>query len=357
MNDLASLMRIAPTTAASFMGTNQAQEEQMANARRMELEQLMQQRQQTAQFNAAKQPFELEQLRLGNATTAAQLPGIQGDSALKQTNATKAAGTLQTDIDAGNTANVAKALTTVSTSLGNMSGALDNVSDIEKPRKFQELVSSLDMPPQMKQLIMQRYSTVSPAELQATMQADARRIMQNTPAFQQATEVQRMQNAGELERTQLTSKTQKEIEAARIAAGKYDRRKQIGDVTQQLDGMVQAALKKGARSGHAAALAAAEMANRANLPELAAKYTAVAEQIRNQAEAEISNLTPVPGKVDPSALTGGSIPVNPSKSIAPGGAQKPAGGRISVIGPNGKRGTIPAEQLEQALSQGYKKAQ
>lgn len=39
-----------------------------------------------------------------------------------------------------------------------------------------------------------------------------------------------------------------------------------------------------------------------------------------------------------------------------GGAQPAATGRISVVAPDGRRGTIPAAQLQDAISQGYKRA-
>lgn len=42
-------------------------------------------------------------------------------------------------------------------------------------------------------------------------------------------------------------------------------------------------------------------------------------------------------------------------STAPAGGGAPAGGRVAVVGPNGQRGTVPADQLEDALAQGYKR--
>lgn len=74
-------------------------------AKRAELAQLMQSRQQDSQFKAQLQPYELEKaglsnqgLGLENQTTQAKLPGVQADSDLKRVTATNAQRTQESDI-------------------------------------------------------------------------------------------------------------------------------------------------------------------------------------------------------------------------------------------------------------------
>jgi hypothetical protein len=353
MADLSQLMKIAPTVGAQFAGINQRQDQQMNELRQMELQELMKQRMGQEQRAAAMHPLEMEAKRLGNQTTSAQLPGITAD-------ARKKAETADSEIDATNTENRMKAYTAVGTQLGSLAGALEGVDDIEKPQRFAESVESLNLPPKVKASIMKRYSQYHPSELTARMKADADKMLKSTAAYVQAMEQEKLRGQNQLAQTRAQGAEQRSLEKMRIDAGKYDKAKAKGDAKQQWDETVRKALAKGARSGYATLNAAATWAMQNNFPDLAAQYASQAEQIRPQAEAEISNLAPQPGKIDVPAVTG--LPGTPNKSIAPPGQEaappKPAAtGRVPVISPDGKRGSVPADQLDAALAAGYKRAQ
>jgi hypothetical protein len=75
---------------------------------------------------------------------------------------------------------------------------------------------------------------------------------------------------------------------------------------------------------------------------------AMADRLRYQA-------TPAP-VIDPKIAPG--VLVDPKKPIPapPGASPTAAGGRVRVVGPDGRVGTIPSEQLQDALKSGYKEA-
>ena len=91
------------------------------------------------------------------------------------------------------------------------------------------------------------------------------------------------------------------------------------------------------------------------------------EQYRLLAERELERIVQarIAGRPDISALTQGAIPVNPRPTSGGGipdplrdrAVQRPSAapaGRVMVVSPDGKVGHIPKEQLQDALSKGYK---
>lgn len=314
MADLASLMRIAPTVGAGFAGIDQRQQEQKNLLQQQELAQLISARMQDAQFKAQQQPFELEKLRLGNQKASAELPGISADSRLKGVTADIATATKDSSIDATNTDNRLKAFTKIGTHLGTLAGDLDGLSDLEKPAAFVNSINGLGLPQHVAQQIIQRYSRIPPNMLSKKLLDDSQKILRSTPAHAQAIDQEAMQQKGQTERVRMQTASAERVAEKNAEA----RRKQIGDAKTIIDTTVQKALQRGARSGHAALIAAAEWARQNNIPELSAQYAAMAEQIRPQAEAEIANVAPKPGEIDVGGL--GGLPTTPPRPIAPPGA-------------------------------------
>lgn len=312
MADLSELMKYAPTVGAGFAGINQRQSEMESDLKRQELAELIQSRMADAQRKQAMQPYELEKARLANMQT-------QGN--IDTTNLTnqKTRGTMDSEMDATNTKNKMEAYKTIGGHLGSLSEGLDE-SGVPPHMALAQRMQDLGIPPQAQQQLMRRYSSVPPAQLSKRLKEDGERILRETSQYAQAYDTSAMTNDAHILTNAATNRTQKEIEQARIEAGKYDRSKAAADAEQQMDVTVQKAIQKGARAGHAAMVSAAEFFRQNGMPDKAAKYTAMAEQIRPQAEAETQNLSPKPGSVNIQGVTGGSVPVNPSLSIAPPGA-------------------------------------
>jgi len=99
----------------------------------------------------------------------------------------------------------------------------------------------------------------------------------------------------------------------------------------------------------------------ADNPDAADLYRRMAEQIRPAAEAELKT-DPKAGGVDLTQLPGRGLAVQPPKAITPPNNPTAASPnpspvvdrRIRVVSPDGKIGTIPAGQLQDALKQGFK---
>ena len=174
--DLASLMQVAPYAASGFIGQNVAMDQQSENLRQQELAQLIAQRTQEAQFAAQKQPLTLEQLRLGNQTTAAQLPGIIADSNFK-------AATNDSKIATEKAKNTRGLTDMVTTHFPDLANVLDSTPGVGRPKAFADWLDQQDLPDRVKQGFLQRYTGVSPDQLPALLRADADRLMKANPEF------------------------------------------------------------------------------------------------------------------------------------------------------------------------------
>jgi len=128
--------------------------------------------------------------------------------------------------------------------------------------------------------------------------------------------VQGSANANAKSMQEARFKHEKEMEDARIAAGKYSNKNSVKTIEQTIAGAKTAAQR------HQALIDAATVAAQSGNEELAESYRARAEEIRPQAEAELRMLQK-PGEVDLSKprVQGEPVPVTPQSSIAPNRAK------------------------------------
>jgi len=354
MSDLASLMKLAPTVGAGFAGINQRQGEQMEALKQMELSQIMQNRGGAEVRAQALHPFALDKANLDNQGLKAGLPGIMADSSLKQTNATKAAGTLESDIEAGNVENRMKAFKSIGTHLGSIASEVESASDIEKPAAFVKALQGMQIPPKAALSLIKRYGSTPPSELVKRLREDGERMLRENETYVRTLDQQRLQEQGANSRNAASNASQQKIEQMRIDAGKYNRNTTANSV--------QAALLKARNPVQKAEILedAYYTAEAAGDEEAAKVYKQRAIEARQRAAEDAKNRGIARPDVDPNQFGIGTTP-DPS-ATAPiaggnGGAPKPENGRITVVSPDGKRGSIPANQLEQALKQGFKKVQ
>lgn len=356
MSDLSELMKYAPTVGAGFAGINQAQNEQMQHAKMAELQQLIQSRMMESEQKAAMHPLELEHKRLANQTSTAQLPGLTADSESKRLKAMREGATYDADVDADITDKRMKAYKTLGTSLGSISSAIDGNPNIPPHVALAQEMQRLGIPAGGAQRIMQKYQGVPANELSRRMKEDAERMLRENSAYAQAMDQERMQQQGATQRTGMQVKGQKEIEQMRIDAGKYNRTSAIKSVEDRL-------LRAKNAKEKAEILESAYYEARDKDPELAGVLLSRAQEARQRAAEDARNQGTARPGIDGAAVAG--LPAAPAPTAtAPiggsgGNSAKPSGnaGRIAVISPDGKRGSVPADQLEQALKQGYKKAQ
>lgn len=313
MSDLSSLLQIAPTTGATFMGINQGNTEKEAALKQMQLAQLLQHAQQNQEFAAQKQPLELDRLRLGNQSTQAQLPGLEANSRKAGYEADLAGGTLQSGIDATNTDRQMKAYRAVGGHLGSFASAIENNPDAPAHAVLAQELQRL--PPQVQQRFADRYKGVPAAKLAEKLREDGDRILRENDSYAQAFDTTSLTSSAGIVRGAAHDASQERINQANNAAGRYTRSEGSKNAAATWDDVVKKAFTKGARAGYAALNAAAEWATRNGETALAAQYAAQAEQVRPQAEAETANLAPKPG--DPNVGEMANIPVNPNRSIAP----------------------------------------
>lgn len=354
MADLTSLMRLAPTVGAGFAGINQRQGEQMEALKQMELSQLMQNRGGAEQRAQSLHPFAMDKARLDNQGLEAGLPGITADSSLKQTNATKAAGTLESDIEVGNVENKMKAFKAIGTHLGSIASEVEGASDIEKPAAFVRALQNMGVPPKAALSMIKRYGSTPPSELVKRLKEDGERMLRENETYVRTLDQQRLQEQGANSRNAASNASQQKIEQMRIDAGKYNRNKTATDV--------QSALLKARNPVQKAEILedAFYTAEAAGDKEAAAVYRQRAIEARQRAAEDATNRGIARPDVDPNQFgIGTTAPPSATAPIAGGNAapKPPADGRITVVSPDGKRGSIPANQLEQALKQGFKKAQ
>jgi hypothetical protein len=358
MSDLASLMKIAPGTASFMMGQNQAQTRESEALKQRELQGIIEERLNKMRIDQDMAPLKQEHQRLQNSGLQEGLAGITATSRKLGTEADLANATYGSDVaskvstnETTVTKNNSDQLTKVADAFGKMGAMLENEPEPTRAAKFRSMMEQgLGNSPQAQQLYG-TFSQVPSAKLPAALRAMAEQLAKQSPAYTQAMDVEAQQGKNRLAVTDRQVAGASALEDKRIAAGKYDRQKAIKTAEQTIDETISKALQRGAKPGHAALVAAAEWARQNNIPELSAKWTAMAEKIRPQAEAEIKSATP--GSLNTGEIT--NLPTNPGPNIAPGGAAAPApSGRIRVVDSKGKTGTIPAAQLQDALKQGYK---
>lgn len=282
--DLSTLAQIAPITAGGFAGANQAQDEQMNDLKQKQLADMIMQAQQEAQQKAQMNPLLLAHQGLVNQGLQAGLPGIAAKSDQEATTAAKARGTLSTDIDAGNVANRTKMFTEVGQHFGSVAGAIEDNPGVSPHTVFAQQLQNLNVPPEMAQGIMQRYANVPPGQLAARLKADGDRILRETPAYTQATDVAGIEGKNRLAVANAQGANALAVENARIAAGKYNKKSTSMDVNQAL-----------LKYGHTAAATAeiydraAQIATEGGDDQEAARYTQLAQNARLRAAEDASN--------------------------------------------------------------------
>jgi hypothetical protein len=345
MADLSSLMRIAPVSAAGMTGAGFESDMLNKQVERQRLSQLVHELSIKNQQSQVMNPLLAQEKGLQNQGLEAGLPGIAANSALAGTNATKAAGTLQTDIAAGNSKNqtsqvedIGKQAATMATMIGKMGAALEAVPDEPGARAtaWTQMLqqSGLSKVPGVAEFV-QGFQKVPSSQLPQAIKKFTDNVLQQTSQFQGTKYTADKGYDSSTENNKRTNATLREVEQMRIDAGKYDKKKMASDFQGKVDELLNATKGDPAKM-YAVLNRAAVLAHQAQLPDLAMSYQTQAAALQNQVQAATSaKANPQAGGVNTGALTDQAIPTNPQLSVAPpplpgaSQAQAPAPGQKS----------------------------
>jgi hypothetical protein len=359
---MADYTQSLPGIGAYWAGQRERQDQEQNQAKLMELQQALKIKEQEAAFSQQSNPLKLEEMSLRNQGLQAGLPGIMADVEGKQLGVAKTKATQDSSIEATNAENIFKTDATKAKKVGAMAEAFTQFGPLLKQlpdapgaraNVLRTLMGqsgySLDTPE--GQAFAKILESTPSAQLPDTLISMGEQLIKMTGPYIQATSVANINKDAQKEIAADNRAAQIQMNNDQINAGKYAKKDQDRSFEQEVEGAVNKA--KTARDKHATLVRASVVAEQGGNTSLAFKYKQQAEAIRPQAEAEIN--TRAPG-ADLGAL---GVKTTTPPSIAPPGAkpQAPATGRITVVSPDGKRGSIPADQLEQAMKQGYKKVQ
>jgi hypothetical protein len=365
MSDLASLMQVAPISAAGMIGQQNQSQLQTADVERQRLAELIAQLQQQTKFNEQDQPGKLEHQNLLNQSLTAKIPGERANSDLARTNADKGARTLDSDVATHIDENSTKV----------------TENDVKKKYAQAQAIGSIAAQAKMQQgpggpqlYLQQKLKELNVPEGHPMYQATpdqlgqyADEMLRKTAAYVQAIATQQEHNKGTLASQEEHSRGQLAVAKENNAAGRYDRKK----VSDDLDGFVKQQVLKA--SGDPEKLygiysAATQAAVNAQDQKKAVEYALLAQAVAKQAQSkndvrsppkvDIPGMAGVPGTTPPQISSPAVQQALPAGGSGAGGPA-PAGQaqRVRITGKDGKPYTVPANQLEEALKAGYTKAQ
>lgn len=269
-------------------------------------------------------PLDMEQKRLTNRTSEAMLPGFEADSGLKQDKAQVSRGTLPQQEAAMRSKLIADMSDDDVKTLGNQAQQLAMSRDPTERTIGTELLK------QHKDVIAEK---------------EKQRYMSDRLAAQE----------------RLAQEGRMALAKENNAAGRYKKGGAILSIEEQMNSG-----KLSYEKGAVLLNNAAYMAEMDGDEEKATQYRNLANQYATKAEQLKRAGAAVPPAGTP-ALQELGVPVNPNvpstplqspaAAAQPASAAQTAGDRVRVINKDGKAGTIPRSQLQQAISQGFKEAQ
>lgn len=353
MSDLAALMQHAPGMAGYYIGRQQKEEAEQHQQKLMELAQLMQMRQAQEGRAAAKHPLEMEQMGLQNKTTNAQLPGIEADSTLKGVNARVAKAGEQDTIESNSMEAKRKAVSAAFNHLAPFLDVLETKAPPERHLTVDEIWKNAGMPDSMRGALTKKIAQIPADKLPQALRQINDNMLRNTPQYAQAYDTTSLQTDASIINNAADNRTN--IRVAEINNEGRVRAAQEAAQRRMMTAEQRIAAARTAKERHAALIDAAVVADQSGDTEAASRYLQRAEAIRPQAEAELSQTQPQPGKVDVGGTTG--LPTHPSKSIAPPSASGPKPGSDKPPSQTIPQGAIDKlkqnPQLREAFDQKY----
>lgn len=355
MADLTSLMQIAPYAGAFMTGQQANMDEQLSLQKLMEARQRMAMEQAQEGRLSAREPLELDKLRLGNQGLEAGLPGIAATSKQKGLEAALTEATQPSAIDKANADNRDAILSRAYQRLGALTGEIDQLPDNEKMLRVNEAIDQMGLPEGVATRMRSRIMRGGPAGMGKAIQSISEAMLRNNPAYAQAFDTTKLGKDADIAITNARIQSAERIAAADRSAGKFEHAppRQSTSTSSDWESTVRKAAAKGPWALYGAANGAATYYEMQGDTETAKIYKKIADEIEPQALEERNRVKP--GEIDLGKQTG--LPTTERGSIKPpsrsASTPAPSQERVRVRNKDGKVGTIPAGDLQRALKEGY----
>lgn len=324
MNDLSSLMQIAPITGAGFAGIDQANNEQDENLKQAELAQLIQSRQSAESRLNELHPLMMREKQLSNDETSARIPGIQANSSALQTKADIDAGTRDSTIAADNFKNNNGMRQAVFSQLGTFAPALNNQPPLARHSTLDSYLTSLGVPDAQRQQMMTHFANVSGEQLPGYVQKVSDIALRSTPAYAEKMDATNAEVKGRTQVANILADSRTDV-----AGMHYGNRLDPNDIEGNLRANIKGKPAATQLSFYNTAITQALQQNKGDLAmrlyQEAAPIKAQVDQATNSPRAG----TPAIGQ-----LSNGQIPVNPPANmplVNPGQGQPPP---APLVNPN-----------------------
>lgn len=310
MADLASLMKVAPISGGMMIGQSHDSELATADMERQRLAALVQELQTKQQFDQQANPLRIQEMGLKNRGLEAGLPGIVADASLKGSQAAKAAGTLQTDIDAGNALNEgkiaeekSKLVNRLTNDLINFSNVVDQVPAPLRAGTLKQIMTDAGykMNSPMAQQLFQQF-TADPDNMSKNMLALSEKIgraaAQRSPAYHQRLDEQDLQGRQKLDEIKAQGVENRRLEAIRVEGRKQAAAAKANQESNSIWDQVRSGKLKLNEMPAAFTAAARKAASEEERDAMLLEAQKAADLIRLKAE------TPKPGTVDAAGTSG-----------------------------------------------------
>lgn len=323
MPDLAALAQIAPQYAA-FLAGQEGQQSQTTNqiANQKSLDDILQQQTLRAQ-QAQKFPLELDQLAAGNREKDSVTRTNNATAGGQELANTTAAATQPGAILATNTKNATATHEAIAQHFSSLADEIDNNPNVPPAAALTQAMQARQLPEKAIQGITQSFANVPPEQLSKQLRAMGDRVLRESPQYaaemdKEHAAVQGRKDVANIEATSREKVADKittgRVEAAKARAHSVTLEEQINKATS-------------AKARYSLLNDAAQQAETANEPTLAASYRARAAQQYNQAQAETNGANPKVGEIAvPGMATTPPLDIRPPAPAASAPLPKPVPG-------------------------------
>jgi hypothetical protein len=314
MADLASLMKIAPGTAAFMMGESQSQARESEALKQRELQGIIEERLNKMRTDQQMTPLNVRAKELSNLGLEADLPGKQAHSRKLGTEADLASATYPSDAtsklstnETTVTKNNSAQLTQVANAFGQMGVLLENEPEPTRAAKFRSLMEQgLGNSPQAQQFYS-AFSQVPASKLPAALRAFQSELVKQSPEYMRTMDQEALQGKNRLAVVDRQVAGASALEDKRIAAGKYNRAQHVKSVQDRLAAAKTAKEK-------AEVLEQAYYESKDKDADQASVYAARALEARQRAAEDERNRGLAVPRVSIPGATNGRVPETPPPS-------------------------------------------
>lgn len=215
MPDLSSLMQVAPTVGAGFVGENQGLAAQMEQAKQRELEQIMQLKTAMEGRTQEMHPLELAQKALANQKTQAEIPGISAQSQGYQLDADKKKATFDTDVASTNAGNYHKVFTDGLSQLGLLAPGIAKLDGVDRHRALSEAMNNMGITGEFNNRMMDHFTKFKGDDLPAELKRISDAALRNTSTYAQTMDQENLKETEATKRAHILADSRIDVQGLR----------------------------------------------------------------------------------------------------------------------------------------------